>query len=324
MDELQNFLRRRAPGHNDISTKRKEDDQVEFLSGLVNNVTCGAPLAAIIRNTDGRSDDYRELRDIPRPSHADYTAHIKYRGYQDVRGGGHFSGRLTASLCIAGGICLQILHGLGIDICSHILQIGCAEDDSFDPAGVSIDDFIKIRSNPMPVLKREAGDSMKLQVLEAQGMGDSVGGIIECAALGMPAGLGDPIFDGMENRIAAIVFGIPGVKAIEFGSGFAGAIRKGSENNDSFYIEQGRVKTRTNNSGGILGGITSGMPILFRTAFKPTPSISMDQESVDLSRCEKTILRVSGRHDPCIVVRAVPCVEAAAAIALYDAYLGGA
>jgi chorismate synthase len=320
-DELRAFLKRRAPGQSDISTARAEDDEPEILSGLTGGVTCGAPLAIIIRNKDTRSADYRELRDIPRPSHADYAAHVKYGGHQDVAGGGHFSGRLTAPLCAAGGICLQILRGLGIHIGAHILRIGGAEDDSFDPVSISAESFDAIRGNSLPVLKREAEESMRLQIQQARGNGDSVGGVIECAAIGLPAGMGDPIFDGIENRIAGIVFGIPGAKGLEFGSGFAGAERRGSENNDSFYMDEKIVKTRTNNSGGILGGITNGMPVLFRVAFKPTPSIGKEQNSVSLSRKEDTVLQVKGRHDPCIVPRAVPCVEAATAIALYDAYL---
>jgi len=320
-DELKAFLKRRAPGQSDISTARTEDDAPEILSGLAGGVTCGAPLAIIIRNKDARSADYLELRDIPRPSHADYAAHIKYGGHHDTAGGGHFSGRLTAPLCAAGGICLQILRGLGIHIGAHILRISGAEDDPFDPVGISVKDFDVIRRNPLPVLRQEAGESMRLQILQARENGDSVGGVVECAVIGLPVGLGDPIFDGIENRIAWIVFGIPGVKGVEFGSGFAGAGRKGSENNDSLYIDGKNVKTYTNHSGGILGGITNGMPVLFRAAFKPTPSIGLEQNSVSLSREENTVLHVKGRHDPCIVPRAVPCVEAAAAIALYDAYL---
>jgi chorismate synthase len=321
MHALGKFLARRAPGQNELTTARTEADTPEILSGLVNGITCGAPLAAIIRNNDTRSADYREVFDIPRPSHADYTANVKYNGYQDVAGGGHFSGRLTAPLCLAGGICLQILHTLGIEIGAHILRIGSIEDTAFDPVHVSKADFDLIQSNLIPTLRSEAGDSMRAAILEAKEKGDSVGGAVECSAIGLPAGLGDPIFDGIENRIAGIVFGRPAVKGIEFGSGFAGAERTGSQNNDSFYMEDGKVKTRTNNSGGILGGISNGMPVLFRVAFKPTPSIALEQESVSLSRREITIFQIKGRHDPCIVLRAVPCVEAAAAIALYDAYL---
>jgi len=320
-DELRSFLKRRAPGQSDISTARTEDDSPEILSGLAGGVTCGAPLAIIIRNKDARSADYRELRDIPRPSHADYAAHIKYGGHQDAAGGGHFSGRLTAPLCAAGGICLQILRNLGIHVGAHILLIDGVEDGPFDPVNISPADLDSIRVNPLPVVRREAGENMKLRILEAREKGDSVGGVVECAAVGLPAGLGDPMFDGIENRIAGIVFGIPGAKGIEFGSGFAGSERRGSENNDSFYMDGKNVKTRTNNSGGILGGITNGMPVLFRVAFKPTPSIGNEQNSVSLSREENTVLLIKGRHDPCIVPRAVPCVEAAAAIALYDAYL---
>jgi len=234
------------------------------------------------------------VRDIPRPAHADYAAHIKFGGHQDVAGGGHFSGRLTAPLCVAGGICLQILRGLGIHIKANIVQIGNVRDDM---------------------------EAMRRQILEAKEAGDSVGGVIECEVIGLPPGLGDPMFDGIENRIAGIVFGIPGVKGIEFGSGFEGAGRRGSENNDVFCLDGEKIKTRTNHSGGVLGGITNGMPVIFRAAFKPTPSIGIPQESVSLSRMEDVVLHLKGRHDPCIVPRAVPCIEAAAAIALYDAYL---
>jgi len=294
IEKLKAFLKRRSPGQNDFSTARVEDDVPEVLSGLVDGITCGAPLAIIIRNTDTKSSDYREQRDIPRPSHADYSAFIKFGGHQDVAGGGHFSGRLTAPLCVAGGICLQVLNELGITISARITQIG------------------KIQGTD---------EKMKREILIAKEQGDSVGGIIECEATGLPAGLGDPMFDGIENRISGIVFGIPGVKGIEFGSGFEGAARKGSENNDSFYMDGETVKTQTNHCGGILGGITNGMPVLFRVAFKPTPSIEKEQKTVNLSSKENTVLQVTGRHDPCIVPRAVPCVEAAAAIALYDAYL---
>ena len=321
MDELRSFLRRRAPGQSEISTERAEDDTPEILCGLANGLTCGAPLTIVIRNTDARSGDYDKAHDIPRPSHADYAAFIRYGGFQDAAGGGHLSGRLTAPLCIAGGICLQILRSHGADICAHILKIGGIEDETFGPAGVSPNDFAKIRDNSLPVIRREAGEEMRQQILSAKEKGDSLGGIVECAVSGLPAGLGDPMFDGIENRIAGIMFGIPGTKGIEFGSGFAGCERRGSENNDAFYMEGNNVKTRTNNSGGILGGITNGMPILFRVAFKPAPSIGLEQESVSLSRKENVILQVKGRHDPCFVPRVVPCVEAAAAIALYDAYL---
>lgn len=284
-DELCDFMKRRAPGQSPTATSRREADTPEFLSGLVGSVSCGAPLTAIIRNTDTRSSDYDELKDIPRPGHADYTAHVKYGGHQDVAGGGHFSGRLTAPLCIAGGICLQVLKSKGIEVSAKILTP--TEDE----------------------------------ILSAKAQGDSIGGVIECTVNGVPVGLGDPMFDGMENRIAGIVFGVPSVKGIEFGSGFAGSSSRGSENNDAFYMDGNEIRTRTNHSGGILGGITNGMPIIFRAAVKPTPSIAKEQESISLSRNEGATLSVCGRHDPCIVVRAVPCIEAATAIAVYDAWL---
>ncbi len=320
-EELQAFLERRSPGKSSYSTKRREADVPEILSGVVNGVTCGAPFAAVIGNTDTRSSDYNEIIDIPRPSHADFTANVKYGGAQDVRGGGHFSGRLTAPLCIAGGIFIQFLRAEGVEIAAHILKIGGISDRSFDLAGVRAEDFKKLRKNAFPVLDKEQGDRMIELIEDAGAKGDSVGGIIECAALGLPAGLGDPMFDGMENRIASVVFGIPAVKGIEFGNGFECAALRGSENNDAFATDGRRIRTLSNNHGGILGGITSGMPLVFRAAFKPTPSISREQKSVSLSRMENTVLTVKGRHDPCIVPRAVPCVEAAAAIAIYDALL---
>ena len=291
MDELQSFMNRRAPGRDKYSTPRKEADKPDFISGLVGNVTCGAPLTAIIKNTNTRSSDYDNIRDIPRPGHADFTAHVKYGGFEEVSGGGHFSGRLTAPLCIAGGIVKQILAESGITVDAVIKEIGGNSEDPYRA------------------------------IEEARGRGDSVGGIIECTVTGLPAGIGNPMFDGVENNIAKAVFAIPAVKGIEFGRGFDAGRICGSENNDEFYYEGEQVRTRTNNHGGILGGITSGMPVVFRVAIKPTPSISIQQNSISYSRGEDDILRVRGRHDPCIVPRAVPCVEAACAIALYDLIL---
>ena len=315
MEALQAFLERRAPGRNDWSTPRREADAPEFLSGLVGNVTCGAPLTAIIRNTNTRSGDYANLAVVPRPGHADYTAQVKYGGHQDYAGGGAFSGRLTAPLCIAGGICIQLLKRRGIEIISRIASIGTAEDTA--PLTCST------AEKPFPTVSDEAGTAMRAVIADAKAEGDSVGGVIECAVLGLPAGLGGPLFDGMEGRIASIVFGIPAVKGIEFGAGFASARLRGSENNDPFTVKNGTVKTVSNRCGGILGGITDGMPLTFRAAFKPTPSIARAQQSVNLKTLTPETLRVTGRHDPCIVPRAVPCVEAAAAVAVYDALLGG-
>lgn len=314
MEALQGFLNRRAPGQNGWSTPRKEADVPEFLSGLVGNVTCGAPLTAIIRNTNIRSGDYAGLSVVPRPGHADFTAAVKYGGHADFAGGGAFSGRLTAPLCIAGGICLQLLRRRGITVISRIAAIGGVTDTAPLTASTA--------GKPFPVVEDAAGEAIRAAIAAAKAEGDSVGGIIECAVLGLPVGLGGPLFDGMEGKIASIIFGIPAVKGIEFGAGFAAAALRGSENNDAFTVENGTVKTVTNHCGGILGGITNGMPLTFRTAFKPTPSIAKEQQSVNLTSLTPETLRVQGRHDPCIVPRAVPCVEAAAAVAVYDALLG--
>ena len=317
-EKLQNFLSRRAPGQNGWSTTRKESDMPEFLSGIVDNHTCGAPLAAVIRNSDTRSSDYNNLKDIPRPGHADYTAQMKYGGFQDVAGGGHFSGRLTAPLCIAGGLCKQWLEERGIQIGAHILAIGECGDLFFDP----MDPELESIDNEFPVLDKDAGLAMRDFIAQAHAAGDSVGGIIECAITGLPAGIGEPMFGGIESRIAQIVYGIPAVKGIEFGIGFDCACVPGSQSNDHFAVIDGKIVTQTNNAGGIQGGISNGMPILFTTAIKATPSIACPQESVNLSTMEAVTLEVSGRHDPCIVPRAVPVVEAAAAIAIYDLILG--
>ena len=317
LEALQHFLNRRAPGQNDYSTPRKEEDRPEFLSGLLNGFTCGAPLAAIIRNTNTRSGDYSNLKDCPRPGHADYTAQVKYGGFQDAAGGGHFSGRLTAPLCIAGGLCKQWLEARGIRIGAHIASIAGVQDTLFDPMKPQLD---RVGTN-FPVLDAQAGTAMREAVSAARMEQDSVGGIVECAVTGLPAGLGEPMFGGVEGRIAQIVYGIPAVKGVEFGIGFEAARLRGSENNDAFRMENGKVMTATNNCGGILGGITNGMPLIFRAAIKPTPSISQVQRSVSLSRGEEQELVVKGRHDPCIVPRAVPVVEAAAAIAIFDLLL---
>ena len=313
-EALQRFLERRAPGRNAYSTARREADAPEFLSGLRGDTTCGVPLTAIIRNGDTRSRDYAPFSAVPRPGHADYTANVKYFGYQDYAGGGHFSGRLTAPLCIAGGVCLQILQRHGIEVISRIKAIGDVEDPSPLTASTAEKAF--------PTVDEAAGEAMQAAIAQAKAQGDSLGGVIECAVLGLPAGLGDPMFGGMENRIAGIVFGIPAVKGIEFGAGFAAAKLRGSQNNDSYTVRDGRVETRSNHCGGILGGITNGMPLVFRAAIKPTPSIAMEQTSVNLDTLTEEHLRVGGRHDPCIVPRAVPVMEAAAAIAVYDALLG--
>ena len=317
VDQLQEFLNRRAPGQNDWSTPRREEDRPEFLSGILNGFTTGAPIAAIIRNTNTRSGDYNNLKNCPRPGHADYTAQVKYRGFQDAAGGGHFSGRLTAPLCIAGGLCRQWLENEGVRIGAHILKIIDIWDEGFDLCDPNLDGIGK----DFPVLNPESGETMRQAIAFYRSLGDSVGGIIECAAVGLPAGLGEPMFGGMESRIAQIVYGIPAVKCVEFGTGRNAALAIGSENNDNFTIQNVEIVTETNHCGGILGGITNGMPLLFRAAIKPTPSISKPQQTVNLETGERTTLQIKGRHDPCIVPRAVPVIEAAAAIAIFDAWL---
>lgn len=323
MEELGRFLKRRAPGQNATSTPRKEADLPQFLSGLVDDVTCGAPLAALIENTNTRSQDYAQLRDKPRPGHADFTAQVKYGGFQDVAGGGHFSGRLTAPLCIAGGICLQILKRRGIEVAAHIASIAGEADRPFDPMGESVEKMDALKRAPFPVLDEKAGERMRKVILQAKEEGDSVGGIVECLVTGVPAGLGEPMFGGMENRLAAALFGIPAVKGVEFGAGFGVATMRGSENNDPFTVKDGKLVTETNHAGGILGGITNGMPLVFRLAVKPTPSIAKQQQTVSLSKKQVEELVVTGRHDPCIVPRAVPVVEAVTALVLSDLLFSG-
>ena len=290
---IQQYLNLRKPGQTKYSTPRKEADAPEFISGLVRGRTCGAPVTAIIRNNDTRSSDYEYMKYTPRPGHADYTAMVKYGYERDYSGGGQFSGRLTAPLCIAGGIAIQLLEKLGVSIAARIEAIGGERDE----------------------------EKMYQLIDKVRAEGDSVGGLISCTVSGLPAGLGEPMFGGMENRIAQAVFGIPAVKGIEFGAGFAAAQMRGSQCNDPFRLEEGKVITEGNNHGGILGGISSGMPIEFRVAIKPTPSIAKAQKTVDMSRGEESEVQVRGRHDPCIVPRALPCVEAAAALAVYDAFL---
>lgn len=312
-EKLQAFLNRRAPGQNDWSTPRKEADIPEFTGGITDGATNGDTICAVIYNKNTRSGDYDELKHCPRPGHADYTARVKYGDDYDLSGGGHFSGRLTAPLCIAGGLCKQWLEAMGIRIGAHIAAISSVCDKNFDP----LDPQFDMVDTAFPTLDRAAAEKMQLAIAEAKSRGDSIGGSIECAVTGVPAGLGEHMFSGVENRICQIIFGIPAVKGISFGD----TATYGSENNDPFAFENGQVKTLTNHCGGILGGITNGMPIVFRAAFKPTPSIAQPQQTVNLQTGENVTIQVKGRHDPCIVPRAVPVVEAAAAIAVYDMLL---
>ena len=317
--KLSAFMARRAPGNSAYATPRKEADEVKIISGInASGKTSGAPICAVIENTNVRSGDYGNIEKIPRPAHADFSAYAKFGDDYDVRGGGQFSGRLTAPVCIAGGICMQYLEGLGISIGAHILSVGNSRGRAFCAENPEIDE---ISRGALAVLEPSSEKLFSDEILAARKDLDSVGGVIECAVKGLPAGIGEPMFGGIENRISQAVFAIPAVKGIEFGSGFSGSAMRGSENNDAFDIKDGRVFTKTNNHGGILGGISSGMPIVFRAAIKPTPSIAKEQESVNLESGERVPLKIRGRHDPCIVPRAVPVVEAAAAIAVCDMIL---
>ena len=319
MEALQAHMQRRAPGNSEYATPRKEADLPEILSGIVDGYTCGAPISAIIRNTNTKSKDYEQMKVIPRPGHADFTAMIRHQGFQDVRGGGHFSGRLTAPLCFAGAICMQILEEQGIYLGAHISSIAEIEDTRIDALNVTPSQLQAVKEKAFPTLCEDKGREMIDTIVKAKKQSDSVGGVIELCVLGMPVGVGEPMFEGIENKLAQAVFAIPAVKGIEFGLGFEVASVYGSTNNDAFYYdEQGNVKTKTNHHGGILGGMSSGMPIIMRAAFKPTPSIAREQESINIKSKEAEKLVIKGRHDPCIVPRAVPCVESAAAIALLD------
>ncbi len=315
---LSAFMQRRTPGQSILATARREADEYEILSGVVDGRTCGAPLAAVIRNTNVRKDDYPNFHVTPRPGHADFTAQVKYAGFQDKTGGGHFSGRLTAPICLAGGIMKQMLEAEGIRIGAHIRKIANVDDEAFDPVNPQLDE---IKAGYLTVLDEAAAHMMARVIDDARMDTDSVGGIIECAAVGLPVGVGDPMFDGLENKIAQAVFGIPAVKGIEFGSGFGCVTMRGSKHNDDFVAADGEIATKTNRHGGILGGISSGMPVIFRAAFKPTASIFKTQNTINLETMAEETLAIKGRHDPCVVPRAVPVVEAACAMAIYDALL---
>lgn len=321
LDRVSEFMARRAPKKDGTSTTRSEKDIPEILSGLFEGRTTGTPLAAVIYNNDQHSGDYGNISHIARPAHADYTGFLRYNGANDPRGGGHFSGRITAPLCFAGAVCGQLLEQRGIMTGAHIRSIRGVCDDPFDPVNISSEQLVLVKSRPFPTLSENAEAEMREVINSARTAQDSVGGIVECAAVGFPAGVGSPMLDGLENIISQLVFAIPAVKGIEFGNGFGSAELFGSENNDEFAISDGMVTTRTNNHGGILGGISSGLPIIFRVAFKPTPSISRPQKSVDFKAMTEEELVIKGRHDPCVVPRAVPCVEAALNIALLSALL---
>lgn len=319
LDSINREMARRRPGKSELSTPRNEKDIFEILSGYFNGKTTGTPLCAIIRNSDTRSKDYTEIKDKIRPGHADFTANVKYGGHEDYRGGGHFSGRITAPLVFAGAIAKQILEDKGIFIGSHIKSIGNIEDDYFNPVDIKVKDLKSLKEKFFPVLDEEKGKLMKERILLAKEDEDSVGGVVECSILNIPTGVGSPFFNSIESVLSGLLFSVPAVKGVEFGSGFEIAKMNGSEANDEYYIDENKnIKTYSNNNGGILGGLSNGMPIIFRTAFKPTASIGKAQRTVDIEKNKNIELEIKGRHDPCIVPRAFVVVEAVAAIAVLD------
>lgn len=312
--DIQWLLDLRKPGQSVVTTQRKEEDKVEILSGVFNGYTTGAPICMIIWNKDSDSRSYDTIKNIPRPGHADYPAMIKYGGYADYRGSGRFSGRLTATTVMAGAVAQKLLrHALNIDTVAYTTEIGGIVAQDITPANIPSRYENDVRC-PDPV----AAAKMKEAILQARKDGDSLGGVIECVSTGLPVGLGEPIFSSLESDISKALFSIPAVKAVEFGSGFEGSRRRGSQNNDLYFLKDGKVSTKTNNSGGILGGISNGMPLIVRAAFKPAASIARDQETLDVSMGNLTNLRVAGRHDPCVVPRAPPVVECAVSLVIAD------
>lgn len=322
MEAIEKEMERRAPGRSKIATARKEGDKVEILSGVFEGRTTGAPLCGIIRNGDTRSQDYSKLKSLMRPGHSDYPAMIRYSGFNDVRGGGHFSGRITAPLVFAGSIARQILKEKGITIGAHIKSINSVEDDSFNPLAIDEELLTSLKEGDIATINKAKGEEMRELILATKKQADSLGGVVECAVTGIPAGIGNPFFDSVESTLAHLMFSVPAVKGIEFGAGFGITKMKGSEANDSYYYDGDVVKTKTNNNGGILGGITNGMPIIFRAAVKPTSSIGLYQDTVDVTNKVNEKLQVVGRHDPCIVTRAVVVIESVTALGILDLMMG--
>lgn len=316
MDEVASEMKRRAPGQNKMSTPRKETDKVEVVSGLYEGITTGAPLCGMIYNCDQHSKDYSLLKEKMRPGHSDYPAFVKYQGFNDVRGGGHFSGRITAPIVFAGAIAKQILAKQGIYVGAHILSIKDIYDEYFDMR-LSNETLSYLSKQQYPVLNKDIYDQFVKTIDEARMNQDSVGGKIECAVIGLKAGLGDPFFDSIESHLSSLLFSIPAVKSVAFGNDKISELF-GSEANDCYYYDNDIIKTKTNNNGGIIGGISNGMPIVFNVGIKPTPSISKVQETVDIKHHQNATLEIHGRHDPCIVFRATVVVEAMAALTILD------
>ena len=320
--EVQAELNQRIPLEKPaIVSSRVEKDLVEISSGVFNGFTTGAPICMIVKNKETKSSDYDAIKDLPRPAHADYTAYVKYSGFNDYRGGGRFSGRVTVALIMGGSIAKKLLRAFGVDVLAYTTAIGKVkmESTNFSFSEIQKRKFESaVRCPDLVVAKR-----MEDAIVEAKKEGESLGGMIECVALNVPAGVGEPLFDALDADLAKVLFAVPAVKAVEFGAGFAAAQLKGSENNDAFRIQNGKVVTETNMAGGILGGISSGMPILVRVAVKPTPSIAKEQKTVNLNKMGDATVKVEGRHDPCVVPKAVPAVEAAVAVTLADHMLRG-
>lgn len=315
-------LSRRAPGQSNLTTSRKEADKPVILSGILHGKTTGAPVCVMIMNTDTHSSDYENLRTVPRPSHSDYTGQIRYRGNNDIRGGGHFSGRLTAPLVFAGALCKDYLRKYhNVEIGSHLYSVGGTSDLPFDLINTDRELLIRLQQDSLPLLNHDVEGKIRETVETARKELDSVGGVIECAVVGASAGIGSPMFQNVESRIASILYGIPSVKGVEFGTGFAITGMRGSEANDCYINSNGMIRTRTNHNGGVSGGITTGMPVIVRVAIKPTPSIGKEQNTVNLKTGAEEQLRIHGRHDPCIAMRAPVVVEAAVAVAVMDLYL---
>ncbi|MDO5708420.1 MAG: chorismate synthase [Andreesenia angusta] len=320
-DYIRKDMKRRAPGKNKLSTPREEKDLFDILSGVFEDKISGAPIAAIIMNTNTKSKDYSNIQFNMRPGHGDYPGFIKYKGFNDYRGGGHFSGRITAPLVFAGSLAKQILKSKGINISAHISSIGDIEDENFDKLNLNESLVEKLRDKEFPVLDDKKGREMQEKILKAKEEGNSIGGTVEVMISGTPVGLGNPFFDSVESKISSIVFSVPAVKGIEFGAGFSITEMNGKEANDEYHLEGEDIRTKTNNNGGITGGISNGMPIIFKVAIKPTSSISIKQNTINIKDMKETELEVHGRHDPCIVHRAVPVLESVAAIAILDLML---
>lgn len=318
MAKLKSFLDRRRPGSSKLATPRSEKDKPVFMSGLKENVSTGFPLCVIIENEDKKSSDYDNLKNIPRPSHCDYTALLKYGGFADLNGSGHMSGRLTAAICIAGGIAKQMLESMGVFVGAHLYAVGDVKDKQYDLVNLDVETLKKTDNTDFPAIDENQSEEMKELIQITKEDKDSIGSIIEIGVVGIPKAVGKPIFNTVEGRLSQMAFSIPGVKGVEFGMGFDCAKLKGSKHNDDYMVVDGKIQTSTNNSSGIVSGMTNGMPIVYRCAFKPTASIGKVQTSVNLKTMKEEKLLIEGRHDPCIGVRAVSVMEAATSLVLID------